>query len=71
MNLKTFFKKIFKKFIFVNHPQFWGIDNYNTLLEVKEKWDPEGLFVCRQCVGSESWDEGGMCRIPPRQRRRT
>ena len=42
--------------------QFWGTDNYNALLNVKKTWDPEGLFVCRQCVGSEEWDDGGMCR---------
>ena len=42
--------------------QFWGTDNYNALLSVKKTWDPEGLFVCRQCVGSEEWDDGGMCR---------
>ena len=42
--------------------QFWGQDNYNTLLGIKAKWDPEGMFVCHNCVGSEDWDDSGMCR---------
>ena len=45
--------------------QFWGIDNYNKLLNIKSAWDPEGLFTCYNCVGSESWDQLGMCRIQP------
>ena len=40
---------------------FWG-ENYEQLLEIKSKWDPEGLFVVRAGVGSEQWDEEGMCR---------
>ena len=46
--------------------QFWGMDNYNKLLSIKSTWDPEGLFTCYNCVGSESWDRSGMCRIRPR-----
>jgi len=42
---------------------FWGIENYNRLLNIKNKWDPMGLFYCHKCVGSEEWEEGGMCRI--------
>ena len=38
---------------------FWG-ENYGRLKEVKEKWDPEGVFWCRPCVGHEDWTiEGG------------
>jgi FAD/FMN-containing dehydrogenase len=32
--------------------EFWGT-NYERLLEVKRKYDPEGLFRCHHCVGSE------------------
>ncbi len=40
---------------------FWG-ENYQRLLEIKNKYDPNGLFYCHHCVGSEVWQEGGMCR---------
>ncbi|KAF7593112.1 hypothetical protein BBP40_011991, partial [Aspergillus hancockii] len=40
---------------------FWG-NNYPKLLKIKNKWDPEGLFVVRRGVGSEEWDEWGICR---------
>ncbi|KAF9136547.1 hypothetical protein BG015_003095 [Linnemannia schmuckeri] len=39
---------------------FWG-DNYQRLYDIKKRIDPEGLFVCRRCVGSEEWDEDMMC----------
>ena len=32
---------------------FWG-DNYQKLLEIKRKYDPEGVFTCHHCVGSEA-----------------
>lgn len=41
---------------------FWG-SNYNKLLEIKNKYDPNGLFYCHHCVGSEFWQEGGMCKL--------
>lgn len=44
---------------------FFG-DNYDALLAIKEKWDPNGLFYSTKGVGSEFWtvaDDGGMCRI--------
>merc|ERR1719461_1251828 len=34
---------------------FWGAKNYARLLEIKKKWDPNGLFYCHHCVGSELW----------------
>jgi FAD/FMN-containing dehydrogenase len=40
---------------------FWG-DNYARLLEVKRRYDPDGLFYCHHCVGSEDWTTDGMCR---------
>ena len=39
---------------------FWGT-NYPRLLQVKNKWDPRGLFRCNRCVGSERWDATGNC----------
>jgi FAD/FMN-containing dehydrogenase len=40
---------------------FWG-GNYQRLSEIKRKYDPEGLFYCHHCVGSEAWSSDGMCR---------
>ncbi|KAL4994624.1 hypothetical protein BDV10DRAFT_188824 [Aspergillus recurvatus] len=34
---------------------FYGSTNYNRLLQIKNKYDPEGVFYCPQCVGSSSW----------------
>ncbi|KAF2396170.1 FAD-binding domain-containing protein [Trichodelitschia bisporula] len=42
---------------------FWG-SNYPRLLEIKRTRDPEGVFWCKACVGSEYWDvsaEGQLC----------
>lgn len=39
----------------------WG-SNYPRLRDVKLAVDPEGLFFCHHCVGSESWDAKGNCR---------
>ncbi|KAL3472344.1 FAD-binding domain-containing protein [Aspergillus californicus] len=41
---------------------FWG-DNYNTLYRIKQRWDRDGLFIVRLGVGSEDWDEEGICRL--------
>ena len=40
---------------------FWGA-NYGRLSQIKKKWDPNGVFWCRPCVGSEEWDINGLCR---------
>ncbi|QIW09853.1 FAD-binding protein [Francisella sp. LA112445] len=40
---------------------FWG-NNYPRLLDIKNKYDPHGLFYCHHCVGSEYWQDGGMCK---------
>lgn len=50
---------------------FWG-SNYPRLLNLKKKWDPDGVFWCRPCVGNELWtvtgadglgqDGGTICR---------
>ncbi|CAG7920491.1 unnamed protein product [Penicillium olsonii] len=39
---------------------FWG-HNYPRLYQIKQKWDPEGLFIARIGVGSEDWDDAGLC----------
>lgn len=41
---------------------FWG-HNYHRLLKIKQNWDPYGLFIVRKGVGSEMWDEDGICRV--------
>ncbi|KAF0326720.1 FAD binding domain protein, partial [Colletotrichum asianum] len=43
---------------------FFG-PNYGRLRSIKEKYDPEGLLWCPQCVGSEEWlesEDGNLCR---------
>ncbi|KAJ5741051.1 hypothetical protein N7493_000923 [Penicillium malachiteum] len=35
--------------------------NYPRLYRIKQKWDLEGLFIVRTGVGSEDWDEEGLC----------
>lgn len=42
---------------------FWG-SNYERLFAIKKKVDPEGVFYCRACVGSELFEEvdGVLCR---------
>jgi hypothetical protein len=39
---------------------FWG-NHYQKLFLIKQKYDPEGLFYCHHCVGSERWENQGMC----------
>ena len=41
---------------------FWG-QNYPELYRLKQKWDPTGLFIARKGVGSEDWDDEGLCRV--------
>jgi FAD/FMN-containing dehydrogenase len=40
---------------------FWG-ENWTRLSQIKRKYDPDGLFCCHHCVGSEAWSGDGMCR---------
>ncbi|OQV22706.1 putative FAD-linked oxidoreductase [Hypsibius exemplaris] len=40
----------------------WGKNNYERLLKIKARVDPDDLFMCKQCVGSEKWDASGNCR---------
>ncbi|KAG0304943.1 hypothetical protein BGZ98_004791 [Dissophora globulifera] len=40
---------------------FFGT-NYPRLRSVHDQYDPNSLFVCRRCVGSEDWDNDLLCR---------
>ncbi|KAK2590817.1 hypothetical protein QQS21_011504 [Conoideocrella luteorostrata] len=41
---------------------FWG-SNYEKLYKVKQELDADNLFIARKGVGSEDWDDAGLCRI--------
>lgn len=40
---------------------YWG-SNHPRLLEIKNKYDPDGLFVVHNGVGSEQWSADGFTR---------
>jgi hypothetical protein len=40
---------------------YWG-SNYPRLLQVKRRYDPDGLFTVHHGVGSEDWSEDGFTR---------
>ena len=41
---------------------FWGEQNAQKLFTVKMRYDPDGLFVCHHCIGSELWSPDGNCK---------
>jgi FAD/FMN-containing dehydrogenase len=41
---------------------FWGV-NYDRLLAIKGKYDPDGLFFLHHGVGSEDWSADGFTRL--------
>jgi FAD/FMN-containing dehydrogenase len=41
---------------------FWG-GNYGRLLSIKNKYDPDGLFIVHHGVGSEAWSADGFTRL--------
>lgn len=62
----------------VNEPDFkqsfYGLETYDRLLEIKEKYDPESLFYANKGVGSDAWyvtdqltglptQNGRLCRV--------
>ncbi|KAF1808813.1 FAD-binding domain-containing protein [Eremomyces bilateralis CBS 781.70] len=44
--------------------EFWG-SNYPRLLKAKRQFDPNDVFWCRSCAGSERWEEVGtqLCKV--------
>jgi len=38
---------------------------YNQLKAIKYRYDPLGLFVCKNCVGSDDWSSDLNCPITP------
>jgi FAD/FMN-containing dehydrogenase len=43
---------------------YWGA-NYTRLKQIKQKYDPDGLFFVRHGVGSEAWSDDGFTRLAP------
>jgi berberine-like enzyme len=41
---------------------YWG-SNYNRLAEIKRKYDPDGLFIVHNGVGSEQWSADGFTKL--------
>ena len=41
---------------------YWG-DNYPRLLEIKKKYDPNGLFIVHNGVGSEQGSRDGFRKL--------
>jgi FAD/FMN-containing dehydrogenase len=39
--------------------KWWGSENHEKLLQIKNKYDPEGLLECFKCVGYEESNEEG------------
>lgn len=45
---------------------FYG-DNYPLLHQIKQEFDPDGVFYARTAVGSEAWielEDGHLCQFP-------
>jgi FAD/FMN-containing dehydrogenase len=42
---------------------YWGSNNYPRLLEIKKKYDPSGLFIVHNGVGSEEWSADGFTKL--------
>jgi hypothetical protein len=50
----------------VNEPHFQTTffgPNYAKLTGIKAKYDPHDLFIVAAGVGSERWDEWGLCTV--------
>ena len=37
--------------------------HYDTLKEIKARYDPTGLFLVAEGVGSDEWDKELKCRL--------
>ena len=40
---------------------WWGEENYERLLAIKQRYDPEGLLMCWKCVGFEEGNSNFEC----------
>lgn len=43
---------------------FWGKDNYDRLLKIKLRYDPDNFFTCHHCVGSDLKRRSGGSGAP-------
>lgn len=41
---------------------FWG-GNYARLAQIKQKYDPDGLFFVHNGIGSEQWSKDGFTKL--------
>jgi hypothetical protein len=41
---------------------YWG-PHYSRLFDIKQKYDPTGLFFVHHGVGSEEWSADGFTRV--------
>jgi FAD/FMN-containing dehydrogenase len=55
MSESNYFEKHFQQ-------AYWG-DNYPRLAEIKKKYDPDGLFIVHNGVGSEGWSRDGFTKL--------
>ena len=55
MSESNYFEKGFQQ-------SYWG-DNYARLAEIKKKYDPDGLFIIHNGVGSEQWSTDGFTKL--------
>jgi FAD/FMN-containing dehydrogenase len=55
VNESNYFQKDFQQ-------AYWG-SNYPRLAEIKKKYDPDGLFIVHNGVGSEEWSPDGFTRL--------
>ncbi len=44
------------------HQAYWG-SNHPRLAEIKRKYDPDGLFIVHNGVGSEEWSADGFTKL--------
>ena len=55
MSESNYFERNFQR-------SYWG-NNYPRLAAIKKKYDPDGLFVIHNGVGSEEWSADGFTRV--------
>ena len=55
MSESNYFEKGFQQ-------SYWG-NNYARLAEIKKKYDPDGLFIIHNGVGSKEWSNDGFTKL--------